>query len=246
MTGAAEWRDEVPVQGNGYLYWVTKVVLTPPLLVALRPRVEGLRHVPTSGPAILASNHTSFYDWLVLPLVVRRRRIIFLAKSSYFTGRGLRGRLRRYFFTACGQVPVDRSGGVAGEAALRTAVRLVGEGQLLGVFPEGTRSPDGRLHRGRTGVVRMAAASGASVVPCATVGLFDVAPTGRVLPRLTWRRTVVRFGAPMDWPADPSGDPPTAAVLRARTEELMAAIQRLSGQEYSGTDARAGAGPARP
>lgn len=153
---------EAPVQRNDYLYWVTKVVLTPPLLVALRPKVEGLRHVPTSGPAILASNHTSFYDWLVLPLVVPRRRIIFLAKSSYFTGRGLKGRLRRFFFTACGQVPVDRSGGGAGEAALRTAARLLGEGNLLGVFPEGTRSPDRRLHRGRTGVVRMAAASGAT------------------------------------------------------------------------------------
>ncbi|TAL26378.1 MAG: 1-acyl-sn-glycerol-3-phosphate acyltransferase, partial [Frankiales bacterium] len=93
------------------MYWVTKVVLTLPLLLSLRPRVEGLQHVPDSGPVILASNHTSFYDWLVLPLVVRRRRIIFLAKSSYFTGGGLKGRLRRYFFTACGQVPVDRSGG---------------------------------------------------------------------------------------------------------------------------------------
>ena len=237
---------EAPVQRVGYLYWVTKVVLTPPLLVALRPKVEGLRHVPTSGPAILASNHTSFYDWLVLPLVVPLRRITFLAKSSYFTGRGVKGRLRRFFFTACGQVPVDRSGGGAGEAALNTAVRLLGEGNLLGVFPEGTRSPDGRLHRGRTGVVRMAAASGAPVVPCATVGLFSIAPAGAVLPRLQRARTVVRFGPPMDWPVDPSGEPPSPEVLRARTDELMAVIRELSGQEYSGVDARSLSGRDEP
>ena len=237
---------EAPVRRNGYLYWVTKVVLTLPLLLVLRPKVEGLHHVPASGPAILASNHTSFYDWLVLPLVVRRRRIIFLAKSSYFTGRGVQGRLRRYFFTACGQVPVDRSGGGAGEAALRTAVRLVGEGNLLGVFPEGTRSPDGRLHRGRTGVVRMAAASGVPVVPCAAVDLFTIAPTGAVLPRITRKRTVVRFAPPMDWPVDPSGEPPSPEVLRARTDELMAVIQELSGQEYSGQDVRSPSGRAEP
>lgn len=236
---------EVPVQRNGYLYWVTKVVLTLPLLLSLRPRIEGLEHVPDSGPVILASNHTSFYDWLVLPLVVRRRRIIFLAKSSYFTGRGLKGRLRRYFFTACGQVPVDRSGGVAGEAAVRTAVRLLGEGQLLGVFPEGTRSPDGRLHRGRTGIARIAATSGAPVVPCATVGLFDVAPAGRVLPRLSRRRTVIRFGPPMVWPDDPEQRVPDGAVLRERTNELMARIQQLSGQEYSDSDARGPRGEGR-
>lgn len=229
---------EAPVRRNGYLYWVTKVVLTPALLIALRPKVEGLEHVPEGGPVILASNHTSFYDWLVLPLVVRRRRIIFLAKSSYFTGRGLQGRLRRFFFTACGQVPVDRSGGGAGEAALRTAVRLLGEGKLLGVFPEGTRSPDGRLHRGRTGVARMAAASGAPVVPCATVGLFNVAPAGRVLPRLSRRRTVIRFGPPMAWRDDPKEGVPDGTVLRQRTNELMATIQHLSEQEYTDTDAR--------
>lgn len=237
---------EAPVQRNGYLYWVTKIVLTIPLRLALRPKVEGLHHVPTSGPAILASNHTSFYDWLVLPLVVPRRRIIFLAKSSYFTGRGLRGGLRRYFFTACGQVPVDRSGGGAGEAALRTAVRLLDEGNLLGVFPEGTRSMDGRLHRGRTGVVRMAAASGVPVIPCAAVGLFAVAPSGAVLPRITRRRTVLRFAPPMDWPVDRSGEPPSPEVLRARTDELMAVIRALSGQEYSGVDARSLSGRAEP
>lgn len=238
VDGHVSTAAEAPVQRNGYLYWVTKVVLTLPLLLVLRPKVEGLHHVPASGPAILASNHTSFYDWLVLPLVVRRRRIIFLAKSSYFTGRGLKGRLRRYFFTACGQVPVDRSGGGAGEAALRTAVRLLDEGNLLGVFPEGTRSPDGRLHRGRTGVARIAATSGAPVVPCGTVGLFDVAPAGRVLPRLSRRRVVVRFGPPLPWPAPPPDGAPDGSVLRERTDELMTTIQRLSEQEYTDTDAR--------
>lgn len=239
----ASWAVEgqaspAPVRQNGYLYWVTKAVLGPVVSLVLRPRVEGRANVPATGPVIFASNHTSFYDWLVLPHVVRRRRIIFLTKAEYFTGRGVKGRLRRFFFTACGQVPVQRSGGRAGDAALLTAVRLLAEGKALGVFPEGTRSPDGRLHRGRTGLARIAAASGAPVVPCATIGLFEVAPAGRVFPRFVRARTVVRFGPPMSWPSAPGAPAPDGAVLRRRTDEVMHAIQQLSGQEYSGQDAR--------
>jgi len=221
-----------PVARSGYLYWVTKVVLTPILTIAFRPRVQGVRHVPRSGPAILACNHVSFLDWMFLPLVVRFRHISFLAKMEYFTRPGLRGRLQRYFFTATGQVRVDRSGTDAATAALRTATQLLDEGRLIGIFPEGTRSRDGRLYRGRTGVARLAAESGAPVIPCATVGVFEVAPPGTRVPRP--RRIGVQFGPPMTWPA---GRAPSPAALRAWTDELMAEIGRLSGQQQAGVDA---------
>jgi 1-acyl-sn-glycerol-3-phosphate acyltransferase len=221
-----------PVARSGYLYWVAKVVLTPILVLVFRPRVDGVRRVPGTGPAILACNHVSYLDWLFLPLVVRTRRISFLAKLEYFTRPGIKGLLQRYFFTATGQVPVDRSGTDASSAALRTARRLLDEGRLVGIFPEGTRSRDGRLYRGRTGVARLAADSGVAVIPCATVGVFEVAPPGRRVPRP--RRIAVRFGTPMSWP---QGRPVTPPELRAWTDELMAEIQRLSGQEAAGVDA---------
>lgn len=221
-----------PVARSGYLYWIAKVVLTPVLALAFRPRVEGVRRVPRSGAAILACNHVSYLDWMFLPLVVRTRRISFLAKLEYFTEPGLRGALKRYFFTATGQVPVDRAGTDAASAALRTAGRLLDQGRLVGIFPEGTRSRDGRLYRGRTGVARLAAATGVPVVPCATVGVFAVAPPGTKVPRL--RRIGLRFGEPMTWPA---GRPASPAALRAWTDELMAEISRLSGQEIADLDA---------
>jgi 1-acyl-sn-glycerol-3-phosphate acyltransferase len=223
-----------PVSRTGYFYWVTKVALTPVLTVALRPHVEGIRHVPKSGPAILACNHVSYLDWLLLPLVVRFRRISFLAKLEYFTRPGLKGALQRYFFTATGQVAIDRSGADAATAALRTASRLLDEGRLVGIFPEGSRTRDGRLNRGRTGIARMAAVTGVPVVPCATVGVFDIAPPGTRVPRP--RKVTVRFGEPRRFP-DLGGRPPSTEELRAWTDELMAEIQRLSGQEPSGVDA---------
>ncbi len=224
---------EAPVLRSGYLYWVLKVVLTPVMLVAFRPRVEGLEQVPRQGPALLACNHTSYLDWLLLPLVVRFRRISFLAKLEYFTGPGIRGRGQAYFFTATGQVPIDRAGAEAAGAALRTAVRLLREGRLVGVFPEGTRTRDGRLNRGRTGVARMAAESGALVIPCATVGTFAVAPPGARIPRP--RKITVKFGEPMP-PVCPQGRSATGEELRSWTDELMARICALSGQQYSGVD----------
>ena len=225
----------VSVRRSGYLYWVTKIVLTPVLAVLFRPRVEGVHHVPRRGPAILACNHVSFLDWMFLPLVVRFRHIAFLAKLEYFTRPGLKGALQRFFFTATGQVPVDRTGTDGATAALRAASGLLADGRLVGVFPEGTRSRDGRLYRGRTGVARLAAETGVPVIPCATVGVFDITPPGRRLPRL--RRIGVRFGPPRTWPV---GTPASPAALRTWTDELMAEIGRLSGQDVAGVDAWAG------
>ena len=219
--------------GSGYFYWVTKVVLTPVLTIAFRPRIEGVRHVPRRGPAILACNHVSYLDWLFLPLVVRWRHISFLAKLEYFTRPGLRGRLQRFFFTNTGQVPVDRSGSDASSAALRTAARLLREGKLVGIFPEGSRSRDGRLNRGRTGLARIAAETGVPVVPCATVGAYELCPPGAKVPRP--RKVAVRFGEPMVFPGAPCTA--SAAQLRTWTDELMGRIQSLSGQEASGVDA---------
>lgn len=226
---------EAPVLRSGYLYWVFKVLLTPIMTVAFRPRIEGIGQVPRRGAALLACNHTSYLDWLLLPLVVRFRRISFLAKLEYFTRRGFKGRTQAYFFAATGQVPIDRAGADASTAALRTAARLLTEGRLIGVFPEGTRTRDGRLNRGRTGVARMAAQTGAPVIPCATVGTFLVAPPGARLPRP--RKIAVRFGEAMP-PVCLPGEEPTAEQLRAWTDELMVRICALSGQEYSGVDAR--------
>ncbi len=232
-TPATPLEPLAPDLGSGYLYWVMKVVLTPVMTVMFRPRIRGVRHVPKHGPALLASNHTSYLDWLMLPLVVRTRRISFLAKIEYFTRPGLRGRGQRYFFTATGQVPVDRKGADAATAALRTAVHLLGEGRLVGVFPEGTRTRDGRLNRGRTGVARMAAASGVPVIPCAVIGGREACPPGARLPRP--HRVEVRFGPPMP-PVTTADRDATAEELRAWTDELMTRIGELSGQEHSDLD----------
>ncbi|TQS40256.1 lysophospholipid acyltransferase family protein [Cryptosporangium phraense] len=216
-----------PVDRSGYLYWVFKVLLTGPMTLYFRPHVEGIEHVPRHGPVILACNHVSYLDWLLLPLVVRSRRISFLAKQEYFVEPGLRGRWKKYFFTATGQVPVLRVPG-AGDAALNTAAGLLAGGRVVGIFPEGTRTRDGRLYRGRTGLARIAAATGAPVVPCATVGVFELAPPGARFPRPG--RVTVRFAPAITW------DAPEDA-LRERTDQLMDVIQKLSGQEYAGVDA---------
>jgi 1-acyl-sn-glycerol-3-phosphate acyltransferase len=209
-------------------YALLKAILLPLLSLIFRPKVEGLSHVPTHGAAIIASNHLSFSDSIFMPLVVPRR-VTFLAKSEYFTGRGIKGRLIAAFFRALGQVPVDRSGGRASEAALETGLRILREGNLLGIYPEGTRSPDGRLYRGRTGIARMALESGVPVIPVAMIDTDKIQPPGKALPKIM--QVGIRFGEPLDFSRyeGMSGD---RFILRSVTDEIMYALMDLGGQEY--------------
>ena len=210
-------------------YWVLKTVVLGPILKLLfRPWVEGDENIPEDGPAILASNHLSFSDSIFLPLVVQRR-VTFLAKSDYFNGRGLKGRMTAAFFKGVGQLPVDRSGGRAGEAALRSGLRVLRRGEVLGIYPEGTRSPDGRLYRGRTGVARMALEAGCPVLPVAMIGTDKAQPTGKVLPKIM--RIGVRIGKPLDF-SRYEGMEDDRFVLRSITDEIMYELMLLSGQEY--------------
>ncbi|MFA7322999.1 MAG: lysophospholipid acyltransferase family protein [Candidatus Nanopelagicales bacterium] len=217
-------REEIRV-----LYWVLKVVVVGPWLRLLfRPWIEGMENIPKDGPAILVSNHLSFSDSFFLPLVVPRH-ITFLAKSDYFTGRGIKGWLIKSFFTGVGQVPIDRSGGRASEAALRTGARILGQGDLLGIYPEGTRSPNGTLFRGRTGVARMALESKVVVVPVAMINTYEIQPPGAIWPRL--RRVGIRIGEPMDF-SRYAGMEDDRFILRSVTDEIMYSLMSLSGQQY--------------
>jgi len=209
-------------------YWVVKAILTPILRTLFRPWIQGGEHIPSEGGAILASNHLSFSDSIFLPLVVPRR-ITFLAKADYFTGRGVKGKLTKGFFAGVGQVPIDRSGGKASEAALRTGLRILGEGNLLGLYPEGTRSPDGRLYRGKTGVARMALEAGVPVIPVAMINTDVVQPTGKKIPKLG--RVGIRVGKPLDF-SRYKGMEGDRFVLRSITDEIMYELMLLSGQEY--------------
>ncbi len=210
-------------------YWLFKyVLLGPPLALLARPKVEGLEHVPSSGPAILASNHLAVMDSFYLPLVVRRR-ITFLAKAEYFTGTGLKGRFLAWFYTAVGQVPIDRTNADAAQAALETAARLLRQGKLLGMYPEGTRSPDGRLYKGKTGLARLALHTGVPVIPVAMIGTDAVNPPGSKMLRPA--RVTVRFGKPMDFSRF-EGMAGNRFIERAVTDEVIYELMQLSGQEY--------------
>jgi 1-acyl-sn-glycerol-3-phosphate acyltransferase len=217
------WDDE------SVFYWVVKAILGPLLSIVFRPWADGTDNVPREGPAILASNHLSFSDHFFGPLPLPRR-VTFLAKSEYFTGRGLKGLISRAFFRGVGQIPVDRSGGEASERALTTGLRVLADGRLLGIYPEGTRTPDGRLYRGKTGVARLALESGAPVIPTAMMGTFELMPPGRILPRFRIRPGV-KFGKPLDF-SRYAGLESDRLVLRAITDEIMYALMELSGQEY--------------
>ncbi len=206
-----------------------KYVLLGPLLRVLWPtRVTGIENVPAEGGAILASNHLAVADSFFMPNRVPRR-VTFPAKQEYFTEPGFKGRLKKWFFTGAGQFPIDRSGGTAAQAAIDTAVRLLREGHLLGIYPEGTRSPDGRLYKGKTGVARIALEARVPVIPVAMVGTEKVNPIGS---RMWWpRRLEIHFGEPLDF-SRYDGMDRDRYVLRAVTDEVMTDVMRLSGQEY--------------
>ncbi|MFC8259109.1 MULTISPECIES: lysophospholipid acyltransferase family protein [unclassified Streptomyces] len=210
-------------------YYVLKYVILGPLLRLLfRPRIEGLEHIPEEGAAIVAGNHLSFSDHFLMPAIIKRR-ITFLAKAEYFTGPGLKGRLTAAFFHSAGQIPVDRSGKDAGQAAIREGLGVLSKGELLGIYPEGTRSHDGRLYKGKVGVAVMAIKAQVPVVPCAMVGTFEIQPPGKVVPRI--KQVTIRFGEPMDF-SRYAGMENQKAAIRAVTDEIMYAILGLSGQEY--------------
>jgi 1-acyl-sn-glycerol-3-phosphate acyltransferase len=215
-------------EGNVF-YWVCKHILIGPWLrMIFRPIVEGLEHVPNDSAAILASNHLSFSDSIFLPLVVKRK-ITFLAKAEYFTTPGIKGFFTKLFFAGVGQVPIDRTSGSAAKAALETGKRILAEGKLLGIYPEGTRSPDGRLYRGKTGVARMALEAGVPVIPCAMLNTNLIQPIGKRLPKIM--RVRIRIGAPLDVSRYEglSGD---RFVERSMTDEIMYELMELSGQQY--------------
>ena len=210
-------------------YWFLKWIALGPLLrVVFRPQAIGADHVPVEGPAILASNHLSYADWLFMPLTLPRR-VTFVAKAEYFTTPGIKGYFQRLFFSGSGQVPIDRSGASAAEGALSAAKRILADGEIFGIYPEGTRSHDGKLYRGKTGVARLALESGVPVIPVAVVGTDVVAPPGKKFGRLV--RPVVRFGKPLDF-SRYEGMENDRYILRSITDEIMYEIMRLSGQEY--------------
>jgi 1-acyl-sn-glycerol-3-phosphate acyltransferase len=210
-------------------YWFLKLIALGPILrLVFRPQAEGSENLPAEGPAILASNHLSYADWLFMPLAVPRR-VSFVAKAEYFTGKGLRGWLQRTFFSGSGQIPIDRAGADAAAGALISAKRVLDAGELFGIYPEGTRSHDGRLYRGKTGVARLALETKVPVIPVAVIGTDVVAPPGKKFGSFT--RPLVRFGKPLDF-SRYDGLEDDRFILRSVTDEIMYEIMRLSGQEY--------------
>ena len=211
------------------LYWIYKHLILGPLLKTIyRPWVEGAENMPSTGPVIIVGNHLSVIDSFFMPLMIDRR-VYFLAKSDYFTGKGLKGWIVKNFMLSVGQLPIDRSGGKASEASLNTGLGVLDQGNVLGIYPEGTRSPDARLYRGRTGVARLVLESGATVLPIVMIDTEKAMPIGVKIPRV--RRIGTVIGKPLDFSrfAGMSAD---RFVLRSVTDEIMLEIQKLSGQEY--------------
>ncbi len=211
-------------------YWFMKYVVIGPIVKAIyRPWIVGRKNVPSSGAAILASNHLSVSDSIFLPLMIDRP-MSFLAKSDYFTGKGISGWATRVFMKATGQIPIDRTGGKASEASLNTGLQVLGRGDLLGIYPEGTRSPDGKLYRGRTGLARMALEARVPVIPVVMVDTDKIMPIGRSIPRVG--RVGIVIGEPLDFSRfrGMEGD---RYILRSVTDEIMVALQRLGEQQYN-------------
>lgn len=212
------------------LYEVGHAVLPPVAKLIWRPTVEGLHHVPTSGPVLVAANHLSFADSVVLPIVVPRK-VVFLAKEDYFTGTGIKGTISRVWFESLGCIPVDRDNTTSAIASLDIALQVLARGEAFGIYPEGTRSRDGRLYRGRTGVAHLALTAGVPVVPVGLIGTQNLQPVGSRLPRLV--KVTVSFGRALDFRGRYDGVP-LGRARREVTDEIMAAIQQLSGQQPAG------------
>jgi 1-acyl-sn-glycerol-3-phosphate acyltransferase len=208
------------------LYTLTRKTMSPVARLIYRPSIEGTENIPRTGPLLLASNHLSFVDSIVIPLAAPRR-VVFLAKSEYFTGHGFRGRLNRAMFRAVGAVPIQRGKAGAAQGALDSALEILHEGLAFGIYPEGTRSRDGRLYRGRTGVAWLALTAGCPVVPVGLSGTQDIQPVGSRMPRI--RKISVRFGKPLDFSHLREAKPGPAR--REATDAIMEAIRELSGQE---------------
>lgn len=209
------------------LYWIIKAVLTPVLWVCYRIEVEGKQHLPSDGPVILAANHRSFLDSIFIPLLVKRR-VTFVAKAEYFESRKT-----AWFFRAVGQIPIKREGGSASERALVSATEVLEGDGVFGIYPEGTRTRDGDLHKGHTGVARLALATGAPIVPVGLIGTDEIQATDKKLPRL-FRRVQIRFGAPMNLSRYEERDA-DRMVCRAITDELMFELAQLTGYSYVDT-----------
>lgn len=216
-------------ESEGFYKFLKNVAIGPAIDLSFNPWVQGLENIPAEGAAILASNHLSFSDSIFLPVKVPRK-ITFLAKSEYFTGKGIRGKATAAFFKGAGQVPVERSGGNASTAVIETGVRILREGNLLGIYPEGTRSPDGRLYRGKTGVARMALEAQVPVIPIAMMNTDKVQPIGRTRPNFNVE-VGIKIGKPLDF-SRYYGMHEDRFVLRSLTDEIMYEIMALSGQEY--------------
>lgn len=211
------------------LYWLFKHILIGPWLkVLFRPWAEGQENIPESGGVILASNHLSFSDSFYLALVAKRP-MAYLAKSDYFTGKGIKGYLIKLFMSSVGQLPVDRSGGRASEAAINTALKVLNAGNILGIYPEGTRSPNGILYRGKTGLARMSLEANVPIIPIAMINTYEIQPPGKLRPRL--KRVGMRFGKPLNFNRY-EGLEDDRFVLRSVTDEVMYELMTLSGQEY--------------
>lgn len=210
-------------------YWFMKNLVAGPLIkTVFRPWIVGLENIPKTGGVILASNHLSVIDSIFLPLLIDRR-IYFLAKSDYFTGKGLKNWATKHFLLGTGMLPIDRSGGKASEASLNTGLAVIAQGNVLGIYPEGTRSPDGKMYRGRTGVARMILEGHVPVVPVAMIDTEKVMPIGSTLPKV--RRVGVVFGEPLDFSRF-EGMESDRFILRSITDEIMYELSRISGQEY--------------
>ncbi len=211
------------------LKFLARAFFAPVARLVFRPRILGKENVPRRGAVLIASNHLSFIDSVVTTLVAPRS-ISFLAKSEYFTGRGLKGWISRAFFEGIGAIPVERGAGLAAQEALNSGLAVLDAGGAFAIYPEGTRSRDGRLYRGRTGVAWLALTSAATVIPVALTGTQNLQPVGSKGIRIA--RVTVEFGAPVDVSRRGAAD--SGKARRNATDDIMEAIQRMSGQEFAG------------